>query len=82
MNGRWERRPGTLQAHLRAFDKRVEALRALFAHTALGYREERAQAMVEYALILALVTAVAVVGLALIPNFPVRVFQAATNAFP
>ena len=48
-----------------------------------GLRDrEEGQAMVEYALILALVTAVAVVGLALLPNFPVRVFSATVNAFP
>ena len=38
--------------------------------------------MVEYALILALVTAIGVVGLALIGDFPVRIFNGMNSAFP
>ena len=60
----------------------TEALCTLAVRMRIAWTDERGQAMVEYALILALVTAVAVVGLALIPNFPVRVFNSVNNAFP
>ena len=62
--------------------QRITAIRDFVVGVLGAARGERAQAMVEYALILALVTAVAVVGLALIPNFPVRVFNSTVNAFP
>jgi Flp pilus assembly pilin Flp len=47
----------------------------------LAGRGEIGQGMVEYALILALVTTVAVAGLKLIPGFPVRIFNEVANAF-
>jgi Flp pilus assembly pilin Flp len=60
----------------------IQAVRGFAARRRALAREERGQAMVEYALIIALVAAVAVVGLALIPNFPVRVFNSINDAFP
>ena len=62
--------------------QRIAAIRVLAVGVLYTSRDERAQAMVEYALILALVTAVGVVGLALIPSFPVRIFNTMANAFP
>ncbi len=63
-------------------NERIDVLRSLVAGALRTFRDDRGQAMVEYALILALVTVVGVVGLALIPSFPVRIFNAMTNAFP
>ena len=62
--------------------QRIAAIRALAAGVLYTSRDERAQAMVEYALILALVTAVGVVGLALIGSFPVRIFNGVNSIFP
>ena len=57
----------------------VQALAVVVLHSA---RDKRGQAMVEYALIIALLTTVALVGLKLIPAFPIRAFNSAVNAFP
>jgi Flp pilus assembly pilin Flp len=59
-----------------------EALRRGAAYVLTTLRSEHGQGMVEYALILALVTTVAIAGLTLIPAFPVHVFSEVTNAFP
>ncbi len=60
----------------------LAALRSSAARSLTTLRSERGQGMVEYALILALVTTVAIAGLKLIPAFPVHVFSVVTNAFP
>ena len=65
-----------------ASKQRIEAGRDLATRVREAILRERGQAMVEYALILALVTLVGVAGLKLLPNFPIRVFSAMSNAFP